>query len=192
MIPSQIIFFGTIFDPKKVPGPECRPGNPKSDPGLKNPSLGLKKQKMRAEKPCRTPALEFQTEPYSASYGQKTFLRVSAKILKYLGTNPVLKKGNPVFKKGHPAFKKGHPAFKNRTPAFKKWNPAFKKGNPACKKGNPACKKGNPAFKKGNPNGTMGPMGPWDQEPWDQGPWDQGPWDRDQGPWDQGPGPGTG
>ena len=130
----------------------------------------MNKQKMRAEKPCRTLASEFQTEPYSASYGQKPFWRVPAKILKYLGANPVLKKGNPVFKKGNPAFKKG--------------NPAFKKGNPACKKGNPACKKGNPAFKKGNPackkdksciqeresqwdhgtNGTMGPMGPWDQD----------------------------
>ena len=33
----------------------------------------MNKQKMRAEKPCRTPASELQTEPYGASYGQKPF-----------------------------------------------------------------------------------------------------------------------
>ena len=32
--------------------------------------LGMKKKQMRAEKPCRTPVSEFQTEPYSGSYGQ--------------------------------------------------------------------------------------------------------------------------
>ena len=79
---ANSLFSGPIFDPKKVPGPKCRPGDPKSNPGLKNPSLGMKKQKMRAEKPCRTPVSEFQTEPYSASYGQKPFWRVPAKILK--------------------------------------------------------------------------------------------------------------
>ena len=99
---AKSLFSGPIFDPKKVPGPKCRPGDPKSDPGLKNLPLGMKKQKMRAEKPCRTPVSEFQTEPYSASYGQIPFWRVPAKILKYLGANPVLKKGNPAFKKGNP------------------------------------------------------------------------------------------
>ena len=48
------------------------------------PSLGMKKLKLRAEKPCRTPVSEFQTEPYSESYGRKPFWRVPAKILKYL------------------------------------------------------------------------------------------------------------
>ena len=33
----------------------------------------MKKQKMRAEIPCRTPPSKNQTEPYGASYGQKTF-----------------------------------------------------------------------------------------------------------------------
>ena len=60
---------------KKVPGPKCRPGNPKSNPGLPNLASGMKKQKMRAEKPCRTLLSELQTEPYSASYGQKPFWR---------------------------------------------------------------------------------------------------------------------
>ena len=78
------LFSGPIFDPKKVPGPTCRPGYPKSNPGLKNPPPGMKNQKMRAEKPCRSPVSEFQTEPYSASYGQKPFWRVPAKILVYL------------------------------------------------------------------------------------------------------------
>ena len=35
--------------------------------------MGMKKQKMRAEIPCRTPPSKNQTEPYGASYGQKTF-----------------------------------------------------------------------------------------------------------------------
>ena len=35
---AKPLFFGTIFDPKKVPGPKCRPGDPKSNPGL-NKSL---------------------------------------------------------------------------------------------------------------------------------------------------------
>ena len=117
---ANSLFSGPFFYPKKVPGPECRSWIQKSDPGLKNPSPGMKKQKMRAEKPCRTPASEFQTEPYSASYGQKPFWRVPAKILKYLGANPVLKKGNPVSKKGNPAFKKGNPACKKGNAAFKK------------------------------------------------------------------------
>ena len=72
MIPSQIHFFfsGPIFDPKKVPGPKCQPKIQKSDPGLKNPPLGMKNQKMRAEKTCRNQYSELQTEPYSATYGQ--------------------------------------------------------------------------------------------------------------------------
>ena len=58
---------------KKVPRPKCQPGGSKSDPGLQNPFRGVKKEKMRAEKPSRTPPSEFQTEPYSASYGHKPF-----------------------------------------------------------------------------------------------------------------------
>ena len=51
---------------------------PESFPGHKQ------KQTMRADKPCRTKASEFQTESYSASYGQTTFWRVSVNILVYL------------------------------------------------------------------------------------------------------------
>ena len=76
---AKPLFWGPIFDPKKVPGPKCRPGDPKSIPGSKNLSLGMKKQKMRAEKPCRIQHLELQTEPYSTSYGQKPFWRVTSK-----------------------------------------------------------------------------------------------------------------
>ena len=104
---TNSLFSGPIFDPKKVPGPKCRPGDPKSDPGLKNPSLGMKKQKMRAEKPCRTPASEFQTEPYGASYGQKTFLRVPAKILKYLGGKSYSQKGKSCIQKGETCIQNG-------------------------------------------------------------------------------------
>ena len=39
----------------------------------------MKKQKKRAEKPCRTPPSELQTEPYSASYDQKPFWKVPSK-----------------------------------------------------------------------------------------------------------------
>ena len=59
--------------PRRPPGQNVDLGVPKSDPGLQNPSPGMKKQKMRAEKPCRTPPSKNQTEPYSASYGQKPF-----------------------------------------------------------------------------------------------------------------------
>ena len=53
----------------------------------------MKKQKMRAEKPCRTLVSEFQTEPYSASYGQKPFWRVPFKIVSGLGFDlkPILR-----------------------------------------------------------------------------------------------------
>ena len=81
---AKPLFSGPIFYPKKVPGPKCWPEVQKSDPGLKNPTPGMEKQKMRAEKPCRTQASELQTEPYSASYGQKPFWRVPVKILVYL------------------------------------------------------------------------------------------------------------
>ena len=147
--------------PQKGPRAKMLTWDQKSNPGLKKPSPGLKQQKMRAEKPCRTQASEFQTEPYSTSYGQKLFWRVPAKILNYLGANPVLKKGNPVFKKGNPVFKKG--------------NPAFKKGNPAFKKGNPEERKSCIQERESQ----------WDQ--WDQGPWDQGA----MGTGTMGPGTGT-
>ena len=77
---ANSLFSGPIFDPKKVPRPKCQPGDPKSDPGLKHLPLGMKKQKMRAEKTCRTPVSEFQTEPYGASYGQKPFSSQNLKI----------------------------------------------------------------------------------------------------------------
>ena len=70
---ANSLFSGPIAHPKKVPGPKCRPEIKKSDPGLKNPPPGMKHQKMRAEKLCRIQSSEFQTEPYSATYGQKPF-----------------------------------------------------------------------------------------------------------------------
>ena len=90
-----------MFYPKKVPGPKCQPGDPKSDPGLKNRPLGMKKQKMRAEKPCRIQYLELQTEPYCASYDQKPFWRVTSKSW-YL-----LQEGKPCFQKGESCVQKG-------------------------------------------------------------------------------------
>ena len=79
---------------------------------------------MRAEQLCRTLVLEFQTEPYSTSYGQKTFWRVPAKILKYFwgtsysqkGESLFSQKGNPAFKKEHPAFEKGNPGGGEQVP----------------------------------------------------------------------------
>ena len=77
---AKICFSG----PQKTsPGQNVDLGVPKSDPGLQNLSLGMKKQKMRAEKPCRTPPSKNQTEPYSASYGRKPFWRVPLKIRVY-------------------------------------------------------------------------------------------------------------
>ena len=77
---ANSLFSGPFFDPKKVPGPECWPWIPKSNPRLKNLPPGMKKLTMRAEKPCRIQSSEFQTEPYSASDGQKQFWRVPAQM----------------------------------------------------------------------------------------------------------------
>ena len=81
MISSQNQFFRdpNIF-PKRSPGQNVNLGVPKSDPGPTNPPLGMKKQKMRAEIPCRTPPSKNQTEPYGASYGQKQSLSQNLKI----------------------------------------------------------------------------------------------------------------
>ena len=54
--------------------------------------------KMRAEKPCRTPASELQTEPYGTSDGQKPFW-----------TEP--SKSWYMFHEGKPCFREGKPAF---------------------------------------------------------------------------------
>ena len=82
---SNFMFLESKFWTKIVPGPKCRPGDPKSDPGLKNLPPGMKKQKMRAEKPCRIQWSVFQTEPHVASYGQNPFggfgLRIPGALL---------------------------------------------------------------------------------------------------------------
>ena len=83
-IPLQnYLFRDPKITPKTSPGQNVDLGVPKSDPGLQNPSPGMKKQKMRAEKPCRTPPSKNQTEPYSASYGRKPFWGVPLKIRVY-------------------------------------------------------------------------------------------------------------
>ena len=70
---QKYVFRDPKIDPKASPGQNVDLGVPKSDPGLSNPTPGMKKQKMRAEIPCRTPPSKNQTEPYGASYGQKHF-----------------------------------------------------------------------------------------------------------------------
>ena len=73
-IPLQnYLFRDPKITPKTSPGQNVDLRVPKSDPGLQNPSPGMKKQKMRANKPCRTPPSKKQTEPYSASHGWKPF-----------------------------------------------------------------------------------------------------------------------
>ena len=102
IIPPQNNFFRDhFFGPKRSPGQNVDLGVPKSGPGLQNPSQGMKKQKMRAETPCRTPCSKNQTEPCGASYGRKTFWRVPLKILVYArgdleatSQNPDMPKGN--------------------------------------------------------------------------------------------------
>ena len=116
----KITFFGTMFLPQK--GPRAKMLTPRSKNLILGSTIrppGMNKQKMRAEKPCRTQASELQTEPYSASDGQKPFWRAPVKILVYRmggGANPGLKQGNVVFNKGHPVFKKGNPAAKKGHP----------------------------------------------------------------------------
>ena len=72
---AKICFSG----PKKTyAGQNVDLGGPKSDPRFQNPPPGMKKQKMRAKQPCRTPPSKNQMEPYSASYGRKPFWGVPA------------------------------------------------------------------------------------------------------------------
>ena len=81
IIPPQNNFFRDHFlVPKRSPGQNVDPGiqNPTSASKIHPPAM--KKQKMRAEKPCRTPPSKNQTEPYSASYGRKPFWGVPLKI----------------------------------------------------------------------------------------------------------------
>ena len=81
MISSQNhLFRDPCFGLKRSPGQNVGLRAPKSYPWLKNPPPGMKKQKMRAEKPCRTPPSELQTEPYGASCGQKAFSSQNPKI----------------------------------------------------------------------------------------------------------------
>ena len=58
-VPPQTNFFRDHFlGPKNSPGQNGDLGVPKSDPGLQNPSPGMKKQQMRSEKTCRTPQIK--------------------------------------------------------------------------------------------------------------------------------------
>ena len=52
--PSQKYFRGAHNMPARLPGQNVNFGLQKSDPGLRNAPQGMKKQHMRAEKPCRT------------------------------------------------------------------------------------------------------------------------------------------
>ena len=160
---ANSLFSGPIFDPKKVPGPTCRPGDPKSNPGSKNPPLGMKKQKMRAAKPCRTPASEFQTEPYSESDGQKTFWRVPINILKYVRGKSCPQKGTSCIQKGKSCIQKGESS--------------IQKGKPCMQEGKSWIQKRDTLHARMEIlHSRKGiPMGPWTIGPWDQGPWDQGP-----------------
>ena len=103
----------------------------------------MNKQKMRAENTCGTPASEFQTEPYSASYGQKTFggtpqnLGICFKNGKYR----VLQKPLCFFTRGNLVSKKEillsrrELLLSGRNVISKKGHPAFKKENPLLKEG---------------------------------------------------------
>ena len=64
------VFFGAQIWAQKVPGPTRAQ---LWAPGSQIWPWGPKTKKMRAEKPCKTPPPEFQTEAYVASYGQKPF-----------------------------------------------------------------------------------------------------------------------
>ena len=116
IIPSQNhLFRDPFFGLKRSPGQNVGLRAPKSDPGLQNPPPGMKKQKMRAEKPCRTPPSELQTEPYSASYDQKPFWKVPSKSWHMLQA-------------GKSCFREGKSCFHGRKSYFKKGNPAFRGG----------------------------------------------------------------
>ena len=69
MSSQKYVFRDPQIGQKRSPGQNVDLGGSKSDPGPQNPLRGIKKQKMRAEKPCRMLPSEFLTEPYSVSYG---------------------------------------------------------------------------------------------------------------------------
>ena len=84
IIPLQnYLFRDPKITPKTSPGQNVDLGVPQPEPGHQNPSPGMEKQKMCAEKQCRTPPSKNQTEPYSASYGRKPFWGVPLKILMF-------------------------------------------------------------------------------------------------------------
>ena len=160
---TNSLFSGPCVYPKKVPGPKCQPGDPKSNPGLKTSSPGMKKQKMRAEKPCRIQSLEFQTEPYSASYGQKPFWGEPVKILKYLRDKILSSKREILFSKRAILHSKRAILHSKREILHSKREILHSKmGILHSKKETLHSRKGIPMGP-----GTMGP-GPWDQGPWDQ------------------------
>ena len=70
---KKLSFSGAPNRPKTSPGQSADLGVPKSDPGLQNLTPCMKKQKMRAKTPCRTPPWKNQTEPHGANYGRKPF-----------------------------------------------------------------------------------------------------------------------
>ena len=140
-----------------VPGPKCRPGDPKSDPALQNPSPGMNKQKMRAEKPCRTQASEFQTEPYSASYGQKPFWRAPVKIMVYLkgqilfSNKEILCSRREILfsRRGILLSRRGILDSRGKILFSKRKIPAFKKGKSCFQEGKSCVQGGNSCFQEG-------------------------------------------
>ena len=146
---------GPFFNSEKVPGPKCWPEIQTSDPGLKNPPLGMTKQKMRAEKTCRTQALEFQTGPHSACYGPKTFRRILPNI-------SICVKGYILFSKRESCFQHGTIDILNEGPyGFKKGLPvpqafwSMLEGNSRSQKEDSCSQKGSSCFQKGNPTSLI-------------------------------------
>ena len=126
-----------MLPPKRYPGQNVDPGSKNPILGSTKSSWGMKKQKMRAEKPCRTQSSEFQTEPYSASYGQQPFWRVPAKILKYLGGKSYSQKGKSCIKKGETCIQKGNTCIQKGKPCMQKGKSCIQKGESCMQEGKP-------------------------------------------------------
>ena len=161
-----------------TPDPKIRSWAPKVAPVMN-------KQKMGAEKTSRTPASELLTEPHSASYGQKPFWRVPAKILKYLGGKSFSQKGKSCIQNGKSCIQKGKPS-------IQKGESCMQEGKSCIRKGKPCMQEGKSCIQERESQWDQWDHGTRDHGTRGHGTRDHGTRDRDQGPWDQGPGTGTG
>ena len=102
-IPSQNhIFRDPFLIPKRSPGQIVDPRSKHLILGSKIHPWARKNKRCALKKPCRMQSSEFQTEPYSASYGQKPFWRATLTYWYMSRVKSWSQKGKSFFDKGNP------------------------------------------------------------------------------------------